>query len=237
MKVFLSAYWKHLIFINYEVEPSVLQPYLPNGTELDWYNGKCLVSLVGFLFLQTKIKGISFPFHRNFEEFNLRFYVRRKEGNDWKRGVVFIKEIVPRRMITYVAYALYGEQYFYHPMKHEIKETSNELTVNYAFYANKKWNQISVIADKKSEPIQNNTEDEFITEHYWGYTTLKNGNTSEYNVQHPRWRLHPVKDCNVNVDVSFLYGEQWQPYLNAKPSSIFMADGSPVTIFNRKIIK
>ena len=237
MKAFLTAYWKNLIFINYEVEPSVLFPYLPNGTELDFYNGKCLVSLVGFLFLQTKIKGIGFPLHRNFEEFNLRFYVRRKEGTEWKRGVVFVKEIVPKRMITYVAYALYGERYFYYPMKHEIKETGHELTVNYAFRANKKWNQLGVTAGKKTERVQSSTEDEFITEHYWGYTVLKNGATSEYNVQHPQWQLHPVTGFYVDVDVSFLYGKQWQTYLSMRPSSIFMANGSPVTIFDRKILK
>lgn len=237
MKAFLTAYWKNLIFINYEVSEAVLSPYLPNGTELDFYNGKCLVSLVGFLFLNTKIHGIGFPFHRNFEEFNLRFYVRRKEGNSFKRGVVFIKEIVPRRMITWVAYGLYGEKYYYHRMKHSIAETQSQLDVSYSFFANQEWNTMEVAADKNKEPLVMATEEEFITEHYWGYTRLANGDTSEYNVQHPRWNIYNVVDYKANVDAVYLYGKQWHEYLSASPTSVFMADGSPVTIFNRTIIK
>ncbi len=236
MQTFLTAYWKNLIFINYEVDAAVLLPYLPKGTELDKYNNKCLVSLVGFLFLNTKIKGIGFPFHRNFEEFNLRFYIKRKEGDLYKRGVVFVKEIVPRRMITFVAYWLYGESYFYHPMKHYLKETKTSFELSYSFLLNKKWNEIKVVAGKEKHPIISNTEEEFITEHYWGYTRLKNGNTSEYNVQHPRWNIHPVNSYEVNVDATQLYGQQWHKYLSGKPSSVLMADGSPVSIFTRNII-
>ena len=237
MQAFLTAQWKNLVFVNYEAEPSVLLPYLPKGTELDVYNEKCFVSLVGFLFLNTKIRGIGFPFHRNFEEFNLRFYVRRKEGNGYKRGVVFVKEIVPRRMITWVAYLLYGEQYYYHRMKHSIGETETNLEVSYSFLADKKWNAIKVITDKQKQPLLTGTEEEFIAEHYWGYARLANGNTSEYNVQHPRWNTYRVSDYKVNVNAAYLYGEQWHEYLSATPTSVFMADGSPVTIFNRNIIK
>lgn len=236
MQAFLTAYWKNLIFINYEVNAAVLLPYLPKGTELDLYNGKCLVSLVGFLFLHTKIRGIGFPFHRNFEEFNLRFYVKRKDGNSYTRGVVFVKEIVPRRMISWVAYHLYGERYFYHPMKHSLQERETDFDLSYSFLVNKKWNGIKVVANKKKKPILTNTEEEFITEHYWGYTTLKNGNTSEYNVQHPRWNLHNISHYEVNVDATALYGKQWHEYLSSQPSSVLLADGSPVTIFTRNII-
>ena len=236
MQAFLTAFWKHLIFINYEVDSSVLLPYLPRGTELDFYNGKCLVSLVGFLFLRTKIKGIGFPFHRNFEEFNLRFYVKRKEGESYKRGVVFIKEIVPRRMITFVAHLLYGESYFYHPMKHRIIEAKTNIEAAYSFRVNKKWNEIKVVAGKEKQPIFTNTEEEFITEHYWGYTRMKNGATSEYNVQHPRWNLYPINSYETDVDVIELYGKQWHEYLSVQPISVLLADGSPVIIFTRNTI-
>jgi uncharacterized protein YqjF (DUF2071 family) len=237
MHTFLTAYWENLVFINYEVDAAILLPYLPMGTELDLYNGKCLVSLVGFMFLNTKLRGIGFPFHRNFEEFNLRFYVRRNEGNSYKRGVVFIKEIVPRRMITFIAYQLYGEKYYYHRMKHSLKETDANLEVGYSFLINKKWNAIQVTVTKQKEHLLTGTEEEFITEHYYGYTRLANNNTSEYQVQHPRWNMHRVTDYKVDVDAVALYGEQWHPFLSAEPTSVFMADGSPVAIFTRNIIK
>ena len=236
MQVFLTAEWKNLLFVNYEVEPAVLKPYLPAGVELDLFHGKCLVSLVGFMFLKTKVRGIGFPFHRNFEEFNLRFYVCRWEGNGYRRGVVFVKEIVPRRMITWVAYGLYGESYFYHPMKHSIAATEEETKVSYEFRLNGKWNGIEAIAGNVKKPLITGTEEEFITEHYRGYTKMKNGATSEYQVQHPRWSMQEVKSCEVNVNTDALYGEQWHPFLSAKPTSVFLADGSPVTIFTRNII-
>ena len=237
MQTFLTAYWKNLIFMNYEVDVSVIMPYLPQGTEPDFYNGRCLVSLVGFMFLNTKVWGIGFPFHSNFEEFNLRFYVLRKEGSFYKRGVVFVKEIVPRRMITFIAYRLYGEKYYYHRMKNKLKETETSIEVEYSFLANNKWNNIQVIADRKTKPILTGTEEEFISEHYWGYTKMANGNTSEYQVQHPRWNSFNINRYGVHVDATALYGEQWHNYLSAKPTSIFMADGSPVVIFTRNIIK
>ncbi len=102
MKPFLTAQWKNLVMLNYEIEPSVLFPYLPKGTELDLWNNNCYISLVGFMFLNTRVRGLSIPFYRNFEEFNLRFYVRFKDKNEWKRGG-FCKRDYPKRMISFIA--------------------------------------------------------------------------------------------------------------------------------------
>jgi len=70
MATFLNAQWKNLIMANYEVNPAVLGKYLPYKTELDTWNGRHYVSLVGFMFLDTKVLGIKIPFHVNFEEVN-----------------------------------------------------------------------------------------------------------------------------------------------------------------------
>src|SRR3989344_5216660 len=109
--VFLKAEWNNLIMANYEVPQEILLPYLPKYTELDLFEGKCYVSLVGFLFENTKMLGMKIPFHINFEEINLRFYVKYKSGKEWRRGVVFIKEIVSKPAITFVANTLYNEKY------------------------------------------------------------------------------------------------------------------------------
>lgn len=237
MKKFLTAYWKNLAFANYEVDCSILKPYIPTGTELDFWNEKCYVSLVGFMFLNTKMKGISFPFHKNFEEFNLRFYVRRKEGNEWKRGVVFVKEIVPRRMITTIAYMLYGEHYYCYPMQHVLLETATSLQIEYKFLFKNEWNFIKVTGEKNSVLIEQGSEEEFITEHYWGYTKLKGNKTGEYKVAHPQWNIHPVKEYEVCCNAKDLYGEAFQEYLIQKPTSVFMADGSEVEVFEKKILR
>ena len=108
---FLTANWEYLAMINYETDPNILNPYVPPGTELDVWKGKTYISIVGFLFKNTRVKGVKIPFHSNFEEINLRFYVRFNSQGQWKRGVVFIKEIVPKKAIAFVARSIYNENY------------------------------------------------------------------------------------------------------------------------------
>jgi uncharacterized protein YqjF (DUF2071 family) len=80
-RIFLTAEWQHLVMLNYEVDAGLLVPFVPAGTELDDWKDKIFVSLVGFLFLNTKLLGfLPIPMHSNFEEVNLRFYVRRHTG-------------------------------------------------------------------------------------------------------------------------------------------------------------
>jgi uncharacterized protein YqjF (DUF2071 family) len=229
-KAFLSAEWRNLIFANYVVDPSLLQNYLPCKTELDTFNGQHYVSLVGFLFKNVKVRGIAFPFHTNFEEVNLRFYVRYKESNIWKRGVVFMKEIVPRRMITFIAKTLYGENYATHAMTHEWKETQDELAVNYEWEVRREWNHINCIAEKEPEPIVAGSAEEFITEHYWGYTSINNNCTGVYEVQHPKWLIHKVKSYDIVCSTKQLYGSAFEETLNQKPQSVFLANGSAVQV-------
>ena len=133
--VFLTAEWRHLAMLNYEAEPALLAPLVPSGTELDEWRGRTYVSAVGFLFLETRVLGLSIPFHTRFEEVNLRFYVRRKAGGEWRRGVVFVKELVPRWAIAFVARTRYGERYVSLPMGHRIElgEYGEPSFVSYSF--------------------------------------------------------------------------------------------------------
>jgi uncharacterized protein len=229
-KTFLSAYWKNLIMANHVVDPSILEKYVPYGTELDYWNGETYVSLVGFMFLDTKVLGLSIPFHRNFEEVNLRFYVRRKEDGEWKRGVVFIKEIVPRVAIAGIARWLYGEPYVRLPMRNELRQIKQTQTVTYSWKFRGEWNSLQVVAGLSPQPIGPGTEEEFITEHYWGYTRLGAARTSAYQVEHPRWNVFPVIEYSVNCDVAALYGPEFAQFMNGEPHSIFMADGSQIKV-------
>lgn len=229
-RIFLSASWRNLIMANYVIEPSILQSYLPCRTELDTYNGDHYVSLVGFLFENVKLHGIAFPFHTNFEEVNLRFYVRYKENNKWKRGVVFMKEIVPRHMISFIANTLYGENYATHTMQHSFTETQAELSVSYQWKVKNKWNYIRCIAEKIPEQINEGSAEEFITEHYWGYTFINQQCTGAYEVVHPKWRIHCVKNYDIVCSTKELYGEAFVETLSLRPRSVFLAEGSPVQV-------
>src|SRR5687767_14420287 len=111
VRPFLSAEWRYLAMANFRIEPAVLEPFVPRGTRLDMFHGEAYVSLVGFLFRDTRVLGFSFPRHRDFEELNLRFYVVRDVEGESRRGVVFIKELAPRWAVCTIARALYNENY------------------------------------------------------------------------------------------------------------------------------
>ncbi len=221
---------------NYIIDPALLQSYLPCYTELDTFNNDHYVSLVAFLFENVKLRGIAFPFHTNFEEVNLRFYVRYKEKNTWKRGVVFMKEIVPRPMISYIANTLYGENYATHPMRHQFAEKENELYVNYEWKVGNTWNHLNCIAEKFPGQVAEGSAEEFITEHYWGYTFINKQCTGVYEVVHPKWKIHHVKSYDIICSTKRLYGAAFEETLKNKPQSVFLAEGSPVQVMKGKKI-
>ncbi len=231
--VFLTAEWRSLAMVNYEVDPAVLARLVPAGTELDDFGGRVFVSMVGFLFLKTRIFGVPIPWHVNFEEVNLRFYVRRRlEGEpEARRGAVFIREIVPRFAIATVARVLYNEPYLARRMRHRVETSPGSSEAEFLWrYANR-WNTLSVTGGGgEPRPAAPGSEEEFITEHYWGYNRQRDGGTMEYAVEHPRWRLWTAKDFRFDCDVAALYGPEFVPSLTAPPSSAFLVEGSPVSV-------
>ena len=207
-----------------------MEKHLPKGTEIDLYNGKCYVSLVGFLFQNTKILDWKIPFHVNFEEVNLRFYVKRFENNEWKRGVVFIKEIVPKPALTLVANTIYKEHYQTLPMKHSISSSSENSKFVYQWKLDNKWNSISITAKNELLPIEENTEADFICEHYFGYTKYNTDKTFEYEVKHPKWGQYEVIDTKIDVDFRSNYGSDFAHLKDLRPTSVILAKGSEISV-------
>lgn len=228
--VFLTAEWRKLIMVNYRVDPSLLRPYLPAQTELDLFQGECLVSLVGFLFLHTRLLGISIPWHGSFEEFNLRFYVRRYDGKTWKRGTVFISEIVPKYTIPLVANTLYREHYVRYPMKSAIAVDQDRLNVSYSFRIRGHWNTLAATASPHAQLLSPGSLEEFITEHYWGYNRWDDHRTLEYAVEHPPWMCYPVNDIKVDIRMEDAYPQPFVKPLDGPPHSALLAEGSPIIV-------
>ena len=231
---FLKAEWKNLALFNYEVDAEILEKYIPAGTEIDIWNNKCYVSLVGFMFENTKVLGIKIPFHINFEEVNLRFYVKRFENGEWKRGVVFIKEIVPKSAITFIANYLYQEHYETQEMRHKIIENKNTTIFIYQWKSDKQWNTIQLETKNNPSEIEVDSEAEFITEHYFGYTKIDHKTTFEYEVQHPRWEQLEVVHHNIEIDFEKTYGSDFGFLKNTKPTSVFLAKGSKIVVKNKR---
>ena len=228
--VFLSTKWRHLAMLNYEIDPAILEPYLPAGTELDTWNGKHYVSVVGLLFLDTRLYGISVPFHRDFEELNLRFYVRREAAGEVRRGVVFVKEIVPKPALTMVARTMYNENYVTMPMSHTVSQSGEALSVAYRWRQREVVHSLAVRAEGRPVLIEDDTEEEFIAEHYWGYVVQRDGGTLEYEVEHPRWRIWSIGDAALDCDVKRLYGSEFAAHIKGRPASALLAEGSPVVV-------
>ncbi len=237
-RTFLSAEWRWLAMLNWEIDPAILQPCVPSGTELDFYDGKTFVSIVGFMFLRTKLLGIPIPCHRNFEELNLRFYVRRNETNEVRRGVVFIRELVPKWAIATIARLGYNENYQAAPMRHNIRGGDNDqpVEVDYQWKFGGQWQHLRTRGQAPAAPLVEGSLEQFIAEHYWGYSRQRNGTTFEYQVRHPAWKIWQCNDVEFVCNVEELYGTEFSPRLSQSPDSTFIADGSAVSVsFPRRL--
>jgi uncharacterized protein YqjF (DUF2071 family) len=232
LKPFLTANWRYLAMLNFVVDPELLEPLVPAGTELDFHEGQTFLSVVGFLFLDTRVLGLPIPLHRDFEEVNLRFYVRRKSGEDWRRGVAFVRELVPRQAIAMVARMFYGEPYSALPMRHSLEHTEGRVRAEYQWRRRKRWETLALTASGEPQISKPGSHEEFVTEHYWGYTARRSG-LSEYRVEHPRWRLWIAQTTKFEANVATLYGPQFVEVLAAPPASAFIAEGSHVEVLRR----
>lgn len=231
--VFLTAAWRWLLVLNYEVDRRLLEPWLPRGTELDLWQDRALVSLVGFQFLDTRLRGWPIPFHRQFDEVNLRFYVRRWADGDWRRGVVFLKEVVPKAAVAFVANHIYHEHYVRRTMRHELVVPPVSLNPGRVAYSLKdagRWLTLSAEFTGDPQPLVDGSEEQFILEHYWGYTAQPDGSTQEYHVEHPPWRVWSAEHARFVGDAAGLYGAEFATVLREPPYSAFLAEGSAVTV-------
>jgi uncharacterized protein YqjF (DUF2071 family) len=231
--LFLRAEWRSLALVNYRIPSGLLEPYVPAGVELETTNGYAFVSLVGFMFCRTRVFGLAIPGHCNFEEVNLRFYVVRKVENEIRRGVVFIKELVPRLAVSIIARHLYNENYYTVAMRHHIEldpvgKKGPEIT--YEFKADNRWNRIYIATEANHYLPDLDSHEASMLEHYWGYSTQKDGGTIEYRVDHPRWNVWNSTASEIDCDFELLYGDQLGSFLTEKPYSVFVAEGSPITV-------
>jgi uncharacterized protein YqjF (DUF2071 family) len=230
-KVFLSAKWLDLVFLNYVIDPALLLPLVPPGTTLDSFDGNTYVSLVGFRFCDTKLWGkISIPFHSEFEEVNLRFYVRREFANELRRGVVFIKEIVPKAAIALTARLVYGENYVALPMTHKVASIAGAREVEYAWTHRGHRSRLLARTSGSPQPAVENSLEQYITEHYWGYSRQKSGQSLEYQVTHQPWHVQIASKARFEGNAASLYGPEMAVVLSRPPDSAHFAEGSPIAV-------
>ena len=217
--------------INFEVDPGVLRPHVPRGTTLDDRDGRHFVSLVAFLFLDTHLLTAPAFFHQNFEEANLRFYVRRMIGRELRQGVVFIREMVPLPLVAAVAKLTYNEPYRTVQMEHTIVETDGELQcVEYLFGGSRDRCRLTLHVAGSPQDIDPGSEEEFLSQRGWGYTRQRDGGTIEYRVEHPRWSVWPDAHYELDGPLEEFYDQPFASILRGPAASAFIADGSAVAV-------
>lgn len=234
---FLTAEWRHLLFVNFEIDPTLAQRYVPRGTELDLLDGRALASIVAFRFLKTRLLGVPVPWHRDFDEINLRLYVRHRTPDGWRRGVTFVRELVPRPAIAWTARLAYNEPYRAVRMRHAISmDPMTGGSLRYGWRQSGSWHEVGATVTGPNQPIEPDSTIGFVTEHYFGYTRQRNDSTVEYAVHHDRWRVWPDATTELKIDIPAVYGADWAPALTAPPFSAFVCDGASVAIgFPREV--
>lgn len=243
-RVFLTAQWRALAILSWKVPAEVLEPYVPRGTELDFHQGETYVSIVGFMFLDTRLLGVPIPFHRTFEEVNLRFYLRREVAGEVLRGVAFIREVVPRWAVSTIARWAYNEQYVRLPMmsrreRYSLECQASDLSapqVEYAWRHRGAWCGINMRCEGERQALISGSEEEFIAEHYWGYSRQRDGSTKEFRVEHPPWEHWPATSAGVSGPIPEFYAPEFADALSRPPDSAFLADGSAVKVYQPRRI-
>jgi len=212
--------------LDYAVDPAILRPLVPAGVALDLLDGRALVTVVGFRFLRTRVLGLAVPGHRDFDEVNLRFYVRREVGGEVRRGVTFVRELVPRLAIALVARAAFNEPYRAVPMRHERSASRR----SYAWRTGGRWQHVAASTVGAPAVPSPGSEAAFVTQRHWGYTRQRDGRTIEYEVTHDRWRVWPAESPSLSADVAPLWGAAFVPALSGPPLGALVAEGSAVTV-------
>lgn len=227
-RTFLTAEWKDLILANYAVEPSLLEPHLPEGLELDLFKGQPVCSLVGFRFRRTRVMGVRWPGYVNFPEINLRFYVREKRAD--RRGVVFVRELVRSRTVAGIARRLYNEPYVKAKISEQVSETETERGVGYRFSYNGGNGGMHVTSDAEAYLPATESTEHWFKEHQWGYGQSRRNTTLRYEVRHPVWACHRVRKSEITVDWSRIYGGKWAHMREAEPLGVVLAAGSEIQV-------
>lgn len=229
MSSFLKARWEKLLNITYAVEPQLLEAHLPKGLELDRIDGNAFVSLVAFEFNQVKLKGLPIPFHQNFPEINLRFYV----NFNGKRGVVFIREFVPRYCVALVANRIYNEPYHSIQMVHSSATENGNLYCQHQFqYRGRTFSIATQSSTQTFLPAESSME-HYFKEHDLGFGVDHSGNSLAYRVDHPIWEIYRDVQVRMDVDFGVLYGEKWNFLKDQKPLNTLLAKGSEVKVFSK----
>lgn len=229
---FLTARLSRLILLNYEIDPALLAPCLPTHTELDFYEHRTFVSLLGLHFSNPSIYGLPLPFFREYAQVNLRFYVRRRiERGNWRRGVAFIKQIVPYRPVAWAARNLFHEPVVTRSTDQVNRSQGREtMMTEYGWRSGNQRYFIRTVYSNQPVLPEPGSVEKFLLERYWGYSRQKDGGCLEYRFSHPPWQICRAVKAEASSGLGDFYGPPFAGLFGKQPDSAFAACGSQVTL-------
>ena len=233
-KVLMTARFSEVVAVNFQIDPKVLAPRIPKGLELDFYKGETYVSLVAMMLRDVRVWGIPIHIATGFEELNMRFYVRRKDGDGYQRGACFIKDYVSSGAAAWILGSLFKADFHKIKMKHDntgfADDGESVPSVDYRWKVGDHWNRLRIKARSKVQKTGSDTKVGFILNHNNEYSSRK-GKTLEYRATHPTWTVWDAAQANFTCDVKTLFGQEFEKPLSKRPASVFVASGSDFTIY------
>ena len=235
---FLTARWEDLILVTYRIPADLLTSRIPPGLEAerlpDDPPGTAYISLVAFRFLDTKVKGLPVPLHRDFPEVNLRVYVRTIREPK-RRGVLFISELVPKPAITMIANLVYHEHYRTVPMETQIDNIGDAKRRHVlSIELGERTHKIACTGRLPATSVAADGLEDFFKEHTWGFGRDDEGGLVTYRVDHPVWNVFEAPELDLDVNFHELYGDPWSILDGAEPFHVMFAEGSEITVFDRE---
>jgi uncharacterized protein len=224
---FLTARWVNVALVSYPVPDRILSSRLPPGLALDRWQGQAFVSLVAFDFLDTRVLGVAWPGFTSFPEMNLRFYVR--DGD--RRGVVFVRELVPSRVVAWVARLFYNEPYRVARLRSITETLPGRIQVAHELPWGGRSQRITVEGRYPAAAGPETGATHFFKERHWGYGTDRRGRALRYAVDHPAWRVFPDAEARVDLDFATVYGREWDLLTGQAPAHVALAEGSSVSVY------
>ena len=232
LRPFLTAHERYIAMLSYRADPALVKPYIPTEVELDLYGGEMFLSLVAFLSLETRLPLFSNLKQTNFERIDLRFNVRRKSADTWRRGISFVRRILPKAVASGMARAFPTEIASGSPLKSDIVDCDNTINVNYSWKCATKWRSLQMCAAGTPRAIPAGTFEDYLLERNWYFGEFRRG-CSEYRVERPRWRVWEVSCANLDHDINKLFPEEFAQLLSRPPALQLLAEGSHVQLWRK----
>lgn len=225
-RAFLTARWRHLLFVTFETPETLLTPLVPAGCQLDRWTGRTYVSLVALRMERVRMRGLAVPGLTAYPQVNLRSYLRHAG----QPAVCFVQELVPSRLLAAVARWRYGEPFAAGCVEASVTSDAGGSTVEYRFGIDRPHNRLSVRGSLDTAVPGAATFEHWVKERVQGCRAGRDGRLRTFDVTHPWWALHRVESATCDVDFAALYGRDWAFLADARPASVLYAVGSDVRV-------